>query len=101
MHCHPSVKVSGNYWAIDLETTGTFRSPLMGWGRASFDTFSNNKTSVNLMFGRMSDAVSFAAAQGWGFDISCPVKHQRWFVKKNYADNFKFKGHPGPTEQYD
>ena len=59
VHNHPSNKTYGNYWVIDFEAP-TYRSPLMGWGRASLDAFSNLKSNVTLEFARMSDAVEYA-----------------------------------------
>jgi hypothetical protein len=32
-------------------------------------------------------------------DIMHP--HYRWYVKKNYADNFRWKGLAKPVESYD
>ena len=100
VHCHPTNKESGNFWAIDLNTWGNNKSPLMGWTRASNDVYANFACSNQMKFGRLSDAIDFAETQGWGYDVSYP-KGQRWHVKKNYADNFKFKGDPKPTAEYD
>ena len=36
---------------------------------------------------------------GYGYDIEHP--NYRWHAKKDYANNFKFKGHPKPEEAYD
>jgi len=37
---------------------------------------------------------------GWGYDIMMPAS-QRWYTKKNYADNFQWKGFPKEKEEYD
>jgi len=95
LHCHPADKSIGHYWAIDFPSWGHYKSPLMGWGRATRDTYSG----VQIRFAKLSDAVAHAQIMGWGYDISHP-KH-RWFVKKNYADNFAFKGDPKPVVDYD
>ena len=60
VHNHPTIKTACNYWTIELENWGSYRSPLMGWGRGTFDPLANNKTLSNVIFGRLSDAVSFA-----------------------------------------
>ena len=101
VHNHPTNKTNGNYWCVELENQGTYRSPLMGWGRGSLDPMTNSKATVSCIFGRLSDAVQFAQTNGFGLDVSFPVKHQKWYAKKNYADNFKWKGHPKPEEAYD
>ena len=69
----------------------------MGWKSGSQDMMSNMKIS----FGRLSDAVAYAQAMGWGYDITYPNHSNRWHVKKNYADNFKWKGEPKPEQAYD
>ena len=97
VHCHPSNKTDGKYWAIEFASDGCYKSPLMGWTRATMDSYSN----VKMSFGKLSDAVAYAETMGWGYDISYPQHNQRWHVKKNYADNFKWKGQPKPEESYD
>ena len=37
---------------------------------------------------------------GWGYDIMYPT-NWKWHTKKNYVDNFAWKGHPTPEENYD
>ena len=39
VHCHPADKTIGKYWAIDFETTSTYKSPLMQWSSGSCDPF--------------------------------------------------------------
>ena len=36
---------------------------------------------------------------GWGFDVSYP--NYKWHAKKNYAENFKYKGEPVAEVVYD
>ena len=67
----------------------------MGWSRSSHDQYHN----LHVKFGRLVDAVAHCENMGFGYDISYPNK--RWHVKKNYADNFKWKGEPKMEEQYD
>ena len=75
VHNHPTNKTPGNYWLLELEHSGTFRSPLMGWSRGSLDPMSNPKSVPLAIFGRVSDAVQFAISQGYGLDVSYPIKH--------------------------
>ena len=86
----------GKYWAIEFPSEGTYKSPLMGWTSASHDTFSNTQ----VRFGKLQDAVATCIASGWGYDIMYPT-NQRWHVKKNYSDNFAYKGEPPEREAYD
>ena len=95
VHCHPSNKNIGNYWAIDFPSYGHYKSPLMGWGKATRDMYSFSQ----IKFARLSDAVAHCHIMGWGYDINHPKF--RWHTKKNYADNFKFKGEAKPEESYD
>ena len=97
VHCHPTNKTDGNYWAIEFATIGNHKSPLMGWKTGSQDVMGD----VKITFGTLSAAIAYAEMNGWGFDVMYPNKAQRWHVKKNYADNFKFKGHPKPVAEYD
>ena len=95
LHCHPTNKSDGTYWKIDFGTWGHHRSPLMGWGKATMDTWND----VSMSFGRLADAVAYAETMGWGYDVSYPT--HRWHVKKNYSDNFKWKGPPPARHPYD
>ena len=65
----------------------------MGW------TFSNDQFSVNhdgFTFEDLEDAVDFCHILGVAYEVSYP--HFRYFVKKSYADNFKWKGPPKEEE---
>ena len=95
VHCHPTNKTDGTYWAIDFGNWGMHKSPLMGWKSGTQDVYHN----MQMSFGRLSDAVAYAETMGWGFDIEHPS--HRWHSKKNYADNFKYKGPPKEREDYD
>lgn len=95
LHCHPTNKSDGTYWKIDFGTWGHHRSPLMGWGKATMDTWND----VSMSFGRLADAVAYAETMGWGYVVSYPT--HRWHVKKNYSDNFKWKGPPPARHPYD
>ena len=95
VHCHPTNKTDGEGWTIDFGTIGNHKSPLMGWSRGTQDMFGN----MQMEFGRLNDAIKFAEVMGWGYDVTHP--NFRWHVKKDYAANFAFKGHPKPTVDYD
>ena len=95
VHCHPTNKTPGHGWTIDFSTWGNHKSPLMGWGKGTQDTLYN----VNVNFGRLSDAIDYATAMGWGYDIMHP--HYRWHTKKDYTSNFKWKGEAKPEIDYD
>ena len=70
VHCHPTNKTPGNYWAIEFHTVGMHKSPLMGWKSGSHDMMSN----ISISFGRLSDAVNYCQTMGWGYDISYPIQ---------------------------
>ena len=104
LHCHPTNKQYGKYWALDFATDGHYKSPLMGWTRGSQDPYSfmcSPYQSMNMhnKFAKLADAVSFCEGMGWGYDILHP--QLRWHVQKNYSDNFKWKGNPKPEIDYD
>ena len=50
-------------------------------------------------FGRLSDAIAYSKAMGWGYDILHP--NYRWHTKKDYAANFKWKGPAKKEPDYD
>ena len=44
-------------------------------------------------------AVNWCKMMGWGYTVSYPkFKHH---TRKNYTDNFKYKGEPKPKVDYD
>lgn len=105
LHCHPINKMTNKYWAFDFGCgAGHFKSNLMGWTRAGHDPYNFMSTpyqahGMHCRFAKLSDAVGFCESMGWGYDILQP--RHRWFTKKNYADNFKWKGNAKPVEAYD
>jgi len=68
VHCHPSNKSAGNGWTIDFGSWGQHKTPLMGWSRGTMDTFNN----LQMSFGRLNDAIGYAEAMGWGYDVMLP-----------------------------
>jgi hypothetical protein len=95
VHCHPTNKTDGQGWTIDFGSWGHHKSPLMGWGKGTMDTYYN----LNMSFGRLSDAIGYAEAMGWGYDVTQPK--YRWHTKKDYTSNFAWKGPAKPVEEYD
>ena len=64
----------------------------------SVRTFSDDTLSVkNQKFPTLEDAIRFCEKLGVGYDISYPKK--RYHAKKDYGDNFKWKGEP--QEEFD
>jgi hypothetical protein len=58
VHLHPTNNLKGNYWAIDFENWGAFKSPTMGWTSGSQDTFNGSyQIPLHVRFGKLSDAV--------------------------------------------
>ena len=95
MHCHPTNKLDGVGWEISFGGWGNHKCDLMAQSRGTHDTFSN----LAISFPRLHDAVCYAKAMGWGYDIMHPTS--RWHTKKDYASNFKWKGPAKPVEDYD
>ena len=61
----------------------------MGW-TSSKDTA--NQLTNSLQFSTKAEAISFAEREG--FDWEVLQDHEPKVVKKSYADNYKWKGHP-------
>ena len=95
VHNHPQNKQIGKHWVIEFESWGTYKSPLMFFTSATRDTYSKHTMKVPTL----SSAIKTCEMMGWGFDILYP--QQRWHTKKNYSDNFAYKGKPSEEEQYD
>lgn len=68
VHNHPTDKRPNNHWAIEFDSWGAYKSPLMGWTSASSDTYSG----VAVRVARLQDAVGYCEAMGWGYDILYP-----------------------------
>jgi NADH dehydrogenase (ubiquinone) Fe-S protein 4 len=95
VHCHPFNKTITSGWTIDFDSNGTYKSHLMFWKGANADPQSNVRISTATLAG----AVAFCEENGWGYDLTLP--HYKWHQKKNYADNFKYKGEPKEEIFYD
>ena len=79
-----SGRAKTNEWVLDYEpATPREIDPLMGW------TSSNDMLSqVRLFFETKEEAIDYAQKNGIPFRVFEP--HPRAFIKKSYADNFKF-----------
>ncbi|CAG8451044.1 5275_t:CDS:2 [Paraglomus occultum] len=73
-------------WRIDfdiLEGGGRWENPLMGW-MSSADPVQ----AIQMKFATKEDAIFFAEKQGWDYYVQEQPKEK--FVKKMYADNYKY-----------
>ncbi|CDH49902.1 potential mitochondrial complex 21_18kd subunit [Lichtheimia corymbifera JMRC:FSU:9682] len=73
-------------WRIDfdiLPDADRWENPLIGWA-SSADT----QQALQIKFLSKEEAISFAERQGWSYYVQEPKKAK--FVKKAYADNFKY-----------
>ena len=86
-------KKRGDDWHIEFESWGTYKSPLMHWGRASQDPQSRHIIVASSLQG----AINYCIYYGWGYDVLLP--RHRWHQRKSYADNFKWKGPPKEREE--
>ena len=99
VHNHPADKTMSNYWVIDFDTDSTFKSPLMQWTSATNDCFSSKGDNLQMRFPSVECAVAYAKMMGWGYDVMYPT--YKYHTRKNYADNFKYKGEAKPEDDYD
>jgi len=91
MHNVP-VLHDGYHWCIQHERQGIWKTPWMGW------TFVSDDYSKRLSkFGSLDHAISYCRRQGLDFEVKYP--HFRPHAKKNYGDNFKWKGNPKSKEE--
>ena len=99
VHNHAADKTMGKYWVIEFDTESTFKSPLMQWTSASNDLFYSKGDNMQMRFPDVQTAVQYAKMMGWGYDVMYPKF--KYHTKKNYSDNFKYKGEPKPEHDYD
>ena len=75
-----------NFWLLEFEPTKQkFVEPLMGW-TSSGDT----QGQLRIKFATKEEAVAYAIEKGYEFEVTEPKP--RKFIKKSYADNFKYEG---------
>ena len=99
MHCHPQNKFIGKHWVVDFDTQSTYKSPLMGWTSATTDSFYSKGDNLQTMFPTAEAAVAYCKMMGWGYTVTYPKF--KYHTRKNYTDNFKYKGDPKPKVDYD
>ncbi|KAM3578552.1 ndufs4 NADH dehydrogenase Fe-S protein subunit [Umbelopsis sp. WA50703] len=81
-----SGKQGAKLWKIDFDILpdgARWENPLMGWASSS-----DYQQSLTMKFGHKEDAIAFAEKQGWNYYVQEPKEIK--FVKKSYADNFKY-----------
>ena len=71
----------------------------MQWTSATNDPFYSKGDNLQMKFSNVDAAIAYAEMMGWGYDVSYP--NFKYHTYKNYADNFKYKGEPKPTVDYD
>ena len=99
VHNHPADKTIGKFWAIEFDTKDTFKSPLMQWTSGSNDAFYSKGDNFQMRFPTACSAIDYAKMMGWGYTVSYPKF--KYHTRKNYSDNFKYKGDPKPEASYD
>jgi len=86
MHNVP-VMHDGYRWCIQWERQAVYKTPWMGW------TFVSDDQSKRLLkFKRLETAIAYCREMGLSYEVAYP--HFRPHTKKNYGDNFKWKGQP-------
>ncbi|SAM08580.1 hypothetical protein [Absidia glauca] len=73
-------------WRIDfdiLEDGNRWENPLMGWSSSS-----DYQQALQMKFTSKEAAIHFAEKQGWNYFVQEPKPVK--FVKKAYADNYKY-----------
>ncbi|KAG2207917.1 hypothetical protein INT47_010901 [Mucor saturninus] len=74
------------FWRIDfdiLEDGNRFENPLMGWASSS-----DYQQALTMKFLSKEDAIKFSEKQGWNYYVQEPKVAK--FVKKSYADNYRY-----------
>ena len=61
----------------------------------SQDPYSAYSIPVN----NLDAAIDYCESHGWGYDVMLP--RFKYHTRKNYADNFDFKGEPVEEEEED
>ncbi|KAI9469628.1 ETC complex I subunit conserved region-domain-containing protein, partial [Zychaea mexicana] len=81
-----SGKNNTRIWRIDfdiVEDANRWENPLMGWASSA-----DYQQSLQIKFYSKESAIEFAERQGWNYYVQEPKKSS--FVKKAYADNYKY-----------
>ncbi|KAI9269336.1 ETC complex I subunit conserved region-domain-containing protein [Phascolomyces articulosus] len=81
-----SGKHGTRHWRVDFDILpegNRWENPLMGWASSA-----DYQQSLGIKFYSKEDAIDFCEAQGWNYYVQEPKRVK--FVKKNYADNYKY-----------
>ncbi|KAG0164797.1 hypothetical protein DFQ28_009640 [Apophysomyces sp. BC1034] len=81
-----SGKHGTRHWRIDfdiMEDGNRWENPLMGWASSS-----DYQQALTVKFKTKEDAITFAEKSGWNYYVQEPKQVK--FVKKAYADNYKY-----------
>ncbi|CAO3660525.1 unnamed protein product [Umbelopsis ramanniana] len=81
-----SGKQGAKLWKIDFDILpdgARWENPLIGWASSS-----DYQQALTMKFAEKDQAISFAEKQGWNYYVQEPKEVK--FVKKSYADNFKY-----------
>ncbi|KAL0075464.1 ETC complex I subunit conserved region-domain-containing protein [Phycomyces blakesleeanus] len=81
-----SGKNGSRTWRVEfdiLEDGNRWENPLMGWASSS-----DYMQSLAMKFPTKEAAIKFAEKEGWRYEVVEPKVAK--FVKKSYADNYKF-----------
>jgi len=91
-HMHNVPVFPGGYkWCVQFERMGVYKTPAMGW------TYVNDTQSKRMLkFLTVDDCIAYCRAMGLSYEINYP--HFKYHTKKNYGDNFKWKGLPKNEE---
>ncbi|KAI7863010.1 ETC complex I subunit conserved region-domain-containing protein [Spinellus fusiger] len=85
-----SGKHGSQLWVIDfdiIQDGDRWENALMGWASSA-----DYMQSLRMKFTTKEEAVQFAENQGWTYAVQEPKKAT--FVKKAYADNYKYSAGP-------
>ncbi|ORY98983.1 ETC complex I subunit conserved region-domain-containing protein [Syncephalastrum racemosum] len=85
-----SGKNNTRYWRIEfdiMEDGNRWENPLIGWASSS-----DYQQSLAMKFWSKEAAIGFAEKQGWNYYVQEPKAVK--FVKKAYADNYKYSAGP-------
>jgi len=82
-----------------FKSTQKWENPLMGW-TSSADPMSTIG-QMQMKFKTKEQAVAFATAQGWKYEVKEPKPMVTGRRTKAYADNFSVKRHGIPVNPWD
>ncbi|KAI9228164.1 MAG: ETC complex I subunit conserved region-domain-containing protein, partial [Piptocephalis tieghemiana] len=74
------------HWRLDFDVlpgSNRWENPLMGWASTA-----DPLQGLDLKFSTSDEAVAFAQRQGWDYEVIQPAKKR--FVKKVYAENYRY-----------